>query len=104
MRALPWRLPEPLPSRPERVQGVGVEIVRPDLDDLAVVQALFDQILVSPNLLKLQLGDAGIYCGKDAVEGDVSSVHKTGRGATVYETQGSLASDHLPVYADFALK
>lgn len=73
-------------------------------DDLAIVQALFDQILVSPALVKEQIGEAGIYCGKDAVEGDVSSVHKTSRGATVYESQGSLASDHLPVYADFALK
>lgn len=61
--------------------------------DLAIVQALFDQILVSKALADVVVGgEARIYAGADALRG-----LKGNRG------EGTLASDHLPVFADFRI-
>jgi len=70
-------------------------------DDLAVVETLFDQILVSPNLHRRRVGTARIYSGDDALRGIRSEVTRKPSEATYYGNQGSRASDHLPVYADF---
>jgi endonuclease/exonuclease/phosphatase family metal-dependent hydrolase len=62
-------------------------------NDLAVVQTMFDQILVSKALADVVVGgEARIYAGEDALRGV-----KGNRG------EGTLASDHLPVYADFRI-
>lgn len=72
-------------------------------DDLAVTQILVDQILVSKSLYELKVGGAGIYGGKDALEGEGGRTTKTDDGRVRYLKQGTQASDHLPVYADFRL-
>lgn len=62
-------------------------------DDVKVTQTLFDNIVVSAPL-RHSVKDPGavIYSGEDALRG------KPGTGA-----DRALASDHLPVYADFVL-
>lgn len=72
-------------------------------DDLAVTQALFDQILVSRSLYEVLDGSAQIYSGKDALEGIHGQTSKQSDGTVIYRRQGTLASDHLPVYADFRI-
>jgi len=68
-------------------------------DDLAVREILFDQILVSQKLKKLQIGEAQIYNKPDALRGSMSNERNLEKnGAT-----GTLASDHLPVFADFRI-
>lgn len=62
-------------------------------DDLSIIQVLFDQILLSPELAKLAAGPAQIYSQEDALRGTPSA-----RGG-----MGTLASDHLPVYVDLVL-
>lgn len=62
-------------------------------NDLAIVQTMFDQILVSKPLADVVVGgEARIYAGADALRG-----LKGSRG------EGTLASDHLPVFADFRI-
>lgn len=62
-------------------------------NDLAVIQTMFDQILVSKALAEVVVGgEARIYAGEDALRG-----LKGNRG------EGTLASDHLPVYADLRI-
>jgi endonuclease/exonuclease/phosphatase family metal-dependent hydrolase len=71
----------------DRLRGKDYEYPK----DVLVQQALFDQILVSPNLSRRVEGRrAKVYAGEDALRGMAS-----GRRG-----EGSLASDHLPVYAD----
>jgi endonuclease/exonuclease/phosphatase family metal-dependent hydrolase len=72
-------------------------------DDLAVTQSLFDQILVSPNLASRFTGTVGVYCAGDALSGLGGSVTKDAKGNVSYVREGTLASDHLPVYADFSI-
>ncbi|MGI8922674.1 MAG: endonuclease/exonuclease/phosphatase family protein [Fimbriimonadales bacterium] len=73
-------------------------------NDLAVVEALFDQILVSSNMARRRAGTARIYAGEDARRGMRSEASLNVSGTTSYDHQGSRASDHLPVYADFKVR
>jgi endonuclease/exonuclease/phosphatase family metal-dependent hydrolase len=78
----------------------GIEYRYPD--DVKVMQALFDQILASPGLAGMSDGRAEIFSGNAALggtEGDVSLTATT----VEYTEKGTLASDHLPVFADFVL-
>lgn len=68
--------------------------------DVNVTQALFDQILVSPSL-SVRATDAAIYFGKNALSGRESDVKRNKEGVATINRHGTLASDHLPVYADF---
>ncbi|GIV02100.1 MAG: hypothetical protein KatS3mg015_0930 [Fimbriimonadales bacterium] len=59
--------------------------------DVLVEQALFDQILVSHALARrVERSRADVYAGEDALRGMTSGRHG----------EGSLASDHLPVFVD----
>lgn len=71
--------------------------------DLAVTQILFDQILVSKSLAAVQVNRAGVYSGEDAMRGMPGQVRREDSGYVNYQREGSLASDHLPVYADFRI-
>lgn len=69
--------------------------------DVKVPQILFDQILVSP---RLAIGaKAGVYAKADALRGDPGKQTRNAEGRAVYRYKGSLASDHLPVYADLTV-
>lgn len=72
-------------------------------DDLAITQALFDQILVSKSLAQIVSSGPQIYCGRDALVGNAMEVDREPSGYVAYRRQGTLASDHLPVYADFRI-
>lgn len=76
--------------------------------DVKVTQSLFDQILVSPSLAKPGQR-ASIYSGIPALSGKRGRVQvienkETGSRAVNYTEKGSLASDHLPVYADITVQ
>lgn len=72
--------------------------------DLAVTQTLFDQILVSTELKKKFANKVGIYSRAEALRGTLGRVRRdNATGVTTYLEKGSLASDHLPVFADFNL-
>ncbi len=70
--------------------------------DVRVEQILFDQILVSPNLAKVA-SETKIYSKVDALRGSIGRVRKNGDGHAEYLEKGTRASDHLPVYVDFAM-
>lgn len=78
-------------ARKENDRWRGKDYTYPN--DLAIVQTMFDQILVSKALADVVVGgEARIYAGADALRG-----LKGSRG------EGTLASDHLPVFADFRI-
>lgn len=68
-------------------------------DDLAVQETLFDQILVSQKMKKLQIGEAQIYNKPDALRGSISTERSLNKDGAM----GTLPSDHLPVFADFRI-
>lgn len=70
--------------------------------DVAVTQALFDQILVSPTLARFA-GQARAFSSVEALQGRGTQVSFDESGTRVSETQGDRASDHLPVFVDFDL-
>lgn len=67
--------------------------------DVKVKEILFDQILVSLNLKPYFVG-SGVFNGSAAVKG-IPSKTKFVEDGVVYTQRGSLASDHLPVWAIF---
>lgn len=67
--------------------------------DVKVKEILLDQILVSLNL-KTFFVKSGVFNGSEAVKGIPSKTRFTKDGV-IYTQRGSLASDHLPVYAIF---
>jgi len=67
--------------------------------DVKVKEILFDQILVSLNL-KPYFVNSGVFNGSAAVKGIASKTRFVDDGV-VYTRRGSLASDHLPVWAIF---
>lgn len=82
-------------SRKENERTRGIDYRYPQ--DLEVTQVLFDQILVSP---KLAPGaQVGVYADADAMRGDVSRTRRNDAGVADYQYKGSMASDHLPVWA-----
>ncbi|MBN8691076.1 MAG: endonuclease/exonuclease/phosphatase family protein [Armatimonadetes bacterium] len=73
-------------------------------DDVKVVQTLFDQILVSPNLFPKHV-KTDIYSGAEALRGSGSKVKVVEEPYSVtYTEMGTKASDHLPVFADFNIE
>lgn len=79
----------------DRLRGMNYSFPR----DVRVTQALFDQILVSPSLAEKVVA-TGIYFGENALTGKEPDVRRDPDGNPVIYKQGTLASDHLPVYAD----
>jgi endonuclease/exonuclease/phosphatase family metal-dependent hydrolase len=73
-------------------------------DDVNVREIMFDQILVSPKMFQVYSGTAGVYAGADALRGRPPQVRRGDSGFVRYDDKGTLASDHLPVYADFRLQ
>lgn len=67
--------------------------------DVKIKALLMDQILVSMDL-KSRFVEAGILQSINAVEGKSSSIKFTEEGI-VYTKRGTLASDHVPVWAVF---
>jgi len=82
----------------DRLRGINYQFPR----DVNVTQALFDQILVSKKI-ESRVGDAHIYFGKDALSGMEGRVKRNNSGVAIIEKQGTLASDHLPVFVDINL-
>lgn len=72
-------------------------------DDLSVIEIMFDQILVNQQMNKLLVGKPFIYVGKDALNGSESVLADELSGKTKFKYPGTLASDHLPVAADFRI-
>ena len=70
--------------------------------DVKVKEILLDQILVSLNL-KPFFVKSGVFNGSEAVTGIPSKTRFTKDGV-IYMRRGSLASDHLPVWAVFEFK
>ena len=76
-------------------------------DDVKVPQTLFDQIFCSLNLYA-RGGKAYVYDHAPALRGlrgrvQVSEDEVTGARTVKYTENGSLASDHLPVFADIRI-
>jgi endonuclease/exonuclease/phosphatase family metal-dependent hydrolase len=67
--------------------------------DVKVKEVLIDQILISLNL-KPYFVNSGVFNESEAVRGIASKTRFTDKGV-VYTQRGSLASDHLPVWAVF---
>lgn len=65
--------------------------------DVKVKEILFDQILISLNL-KSYFINSGVFNGSEAVRGKPSKI-KFVEDGVIYTVRGSLASDHLPVWA-----
>lgn len=65
--------------------------------DVKVKEVLFDQILISLNL-KPFFVSSGVFNGSEAVRGLPSKTRFVEDGV-IYTLRGSLASDHLPVWA-----
>ncbi|HLO98031.1 MAG TPA: hypothetical protein VK171_05500, partial [Fimbriimonas sp.] len=82
-------------SRKENERTRGIDYRYPQ--DLEVTQVLFDQILVAPKIAPGAL--VGIYADADAMRGDVSRTRRNDAGVATYQYKGSMASDHLPVWA-----
>ncbi|MCU0316049.1 MAG: endonuclease/exonuclease/phosphatase family protein [Fimbriimonadaceae bacterium] len=86
-------------SENDRLRGIEYRFPQ----DVSVTQIMFDQIFVSPHL-----GQAGsrasVYTGPAALRGLRGRVTVTnnpdGSRNVVYTEKGTMASDHLPVYAD----
>ncbi len=72
-------------------------------DDLSVIEIMFDQILVNQQMNKLFAGKPLIYAGKDALNGSESVLAEELTGEVKFKYPGTLASDHLPVAADFRI-
>lgn len=72
-------------------------------DDLSVIEIMFDQILVNQQMNKLFVGKPLIYAGKDALNGSESVLADELNGKVKFKYHGTLASDHLPVAADFRI-
>ena len=68
-------------------------------EDVKVTEALFDQILVAAKLHP-SVSETAIYAGADALTGKLESIDRNREGGAYVRRQGSLPSDHLPVYAD----
>lgn len=83
----------------DRLRGVNYRFP----DDVAVLQIMFDQILVSPKMNELFSGRIGIFAGVEALRGRPPNVQVESSGYVRYTDKGTLASDHLPVYADFRI-
>lgn len=76
--------------------------------DVQVRQVFFDQILVSPRLWARGVS-AQVFDGVEALRGlrgrvRVSEDERTGARTVQYLEEGTLASDHLPVWADVRLR
>lgn len=72
-------------------------------DDLAMTQTMFDQILISRKMNQVFSGTVSVYSGQDALRGTKARGPREGTEAATYQNMGTLASDHLPVYADFRI-
>lgn len=71
-------------------------------DDVKVPQILFDQILVSPEIFARGVPVVRIYDGEDAMRGLGGRIQIV-NDVVNYLEKGTLASDHLPVFADIRL-
>lgn len=76
-------------------------------DDVKIPQTFFDQILVSPNLWA-RGAKAYVFAGVEAVRGlpgrvKVGEDEVSGARTVEYLENGTLASDHLPVYSDIRI-
>jgi endonuclease/exonuclease/phosphatase family metal-dependent hydrolase len=83
----------------DRLRGVDYRFPQ----DVSIREIMFDQILVSPKMQLLFTGHADVYAGADALRGRPPRVRRGGSGFVEYEDKGTLASDHLPVIADFRI-
>ncbi|MCH8274071.1 MAG: endonuclease/exonuclease/phosphatase family protein [Armatimonadetes bacterium] len=72
--------------------------------DLAMTQILFDQILVTPRMAGMAGAGAFVYARPDAMRGKEVRARRLSGGDVEYQDPGTLASDHLPVYADFMIE
>ncbi len=72
-------------------------------DDLSVIEIMFDQILVNQQMSKLLVGKPLIYAKKDALNGSESVLEAGVNRKVKFKYSGTLASDHLPVAADFRI-
>lgn len=79
----------------------GIEYRFPD--DARVLQIMFDMVLVSPAIMERGPTTGHVYGGPDAMRGLGGRVRVSDSGVEYLE-KGTLASDHLPVYADLRLK
>ncbi len=70
-------------------------------EDVKIKAILIDQILVSMNL-KPTVWAVGIFHKSEAIRGDLSRI-KFDHGELRYTHRGSLASDHLPVWAELEI-
>jgi endonuclease/exonuclease/phosphatase family metal-dependent hydrolase len=68
-------------------------------DDVRVKQTFMDQLLATPALAKSWTGRVVVYSGAAAVRGEGGRT-QVANGVPDYSKKGTLASDHLPVYAD----
>lgn len=76
--------------------------------DVKITQTFFDQILTSPHML-VAGNKAHVYGGVAAMRGlrgrvRVGEDPNTGTRTVQYTEKGTLASDHLPVFADVTLR
>lgn len=79
----------------ERLRGVDYRFPR----DVKVTQALFDQILVSPGL-SARVASVGVFVSETALKGTPTEVRQRSDDTWDVARQGTLPSDHLPVFAD----
>lgn len=68
-------------------------------DDVRVKQTFMDQVLASPALAKAWTGKVAVFSGAPALRGTKGRTRLVD-GTPEYSEKGTLASDHLPVYAD----
>ena len=76
--------------------------------DVKITQTFFDQIFASPSIFARGT-DCRVYDGEDAFRGlpgrvRVMENQQTGARSVEYTENGTLASDHLPVYADITVQ
>jgi endonuclease/exonuclease/phosphatase family metal-dependent hydrolase len=79
----------------DRLRGKRYQFPR----DVKVTEALFDQILVSDDLVRF-VEATGIFAGPESLEGISSRITRTSEGVAIIQKHGTLPSDHLPVYTD----
>lgn len=72
-------------------------------NDVKVTQTMFDNILITPNLAPMFTDKIEIFSGNAALRGSNGRVTKKDDGSVTYDQEGTRASDHLPVFADFNL-
>lgn len=87
----------------ERLRGIDYRYPA----DVKVLQTFFDQVLVSPTLAAMGV-TARVYDGEDALRGlrgrvRVNTDQQSGRRTVEYTEQGTIASDHVPVFADIQI-